>query len=197
MTRKPTRRASSSSAAPTRFRLCDSMCWRRLRSTTQSTLLPVVLARCGAAVPDQLGIEARLGDLVIFGVDLADQVEVDEAVVHRRDQRVGLQDRRARDRVVAAGRIDDDHVGLLRPAARSRRRARPRYGPRALRRRPAAGPSRAGAWSRRGSRDSGSWSAGGCRGRARRRGGPTRRARWRCEPRSSTCRCRPFRWRRR
>ena len=30
---------------PTRLRLCDSMCWRRLRSTTQSTLLPVALAR--------------------------------------------------------------------------------------------------------------------------------------------------------
>jgi hypothetical protein len=39
------------------------------------------------------------------------QVEVDEAVVHRRDQSVGLEDRSARDRIVAAGRVDDDHVG--------------------------------------------------------------------------------------
>ena len=45
---------------------------------------------------------------------LADEVEVDEAVVHRRDQRVGLEDRRAGNRVVAAGRVDDDHVGCSR-----------------------------------------------------------------------------------
>ena len=197
MTRKPTRRASSSIAAPTRLILCDSICCRRLRSTTQSTLLPVGLGALGAAVPDQLGIEARLGDLVIFGVHLADQVEVDEAVVHRRDQRVGLEDRRARDRVVAARRVDDDHVGLLGQPRDAPPRGRLRSGPRALRRPPAEAPFRAGAWSRRGSRDSGSWSAGGCRDRARRRGGPKRRARWRCGPRSSTCRSRPFRWRRR
>src|SRR5687767_1928320 len=36
-----------------------------------------VLGALGAAVPDQLGVEARPGDLVILGVDLADQVEVD------------------------------------------------------------------------------------------------------------------------
>src|SRR3982750_2778404 len=35
------------------------------------------------AVPDKLGIEARLGDLIIFRMDLADQVEVDKTVVHR------------------------------------------------------------------------------------------------------------------
>ena len=46
-------------------------------------------------------------------MDLADQVEVDEAVVHRRDQRVGLEDRGAGDRVVAAGRVDDDDVRLV------------------------------------------------------------------------------------
>ena len=46
-------------------------------------------------------------------MNLADEVEVDEAVVHRRDQRVGLEDRGAGDRVVAAGRVDDDHVGML------------------------------------------------------------------------------------
>ena len=49
-------------------------------------------------------------------MDLADQVEVDEAVVHRRDQRVGLEDRGPGDRVVAARRVDDDHVGIVRTA---------------------------------------------------------------------------------
>ena len=43
-----------------------------------------------ARFPDQLGVEAQAADLEGLGVDLADQVEVDEAVVHRRDQRVGL-----------------------------------------------------------------------------------------------------------
>src|SRR5437764_3136093 len=45
--------------------------------------LAALLGALGAAVPDQLGIEAWLGDLVIFRVDLANEVEVDEAVVHR------------------------------------------------------------------------------------------------------------------
>ena len=49
-------------------------------------------------------------------MDLADEVEVDEAVVHRRHQRVGLQDRGAGDRVVAAGRVDDDDVGVFATA---------------------------------------------------------------------------------
>ena len=48
-----------------------------------------------AAVPDQLGIEARPRDLVIFGMHLADEVEVDEAVVHRRHERIRAKDRRA------------------------------------------------------------------------------------------------------
>ena len=52
---------------------------------------------------------------------LADQVEVDEAVVHRCDQSVGLEDRRAGDGVIAAGRVHDDHVGVLRqPVDRGR-----------------------------------------------------------------------------
>ena len=67
-------------------------------------------------VPDQFGVKARLFDLKAFGVDLPDQVEIDEAVVHRRDERVGKRDRRARQRIVAAGRIDDDEVGILAEA---------------------------------------------------------------------------------
>ena len=50
-------------------------------------------------------------------MDLADEVEVDEAVVHRRHQRIGPEDRRAGDRVVATGRVDDDDVGLSGEAA--------------------------------------------------------------------------------
>ncbi len=46
-------------------------------------------------------------------MDLADQVEIDEAVVHRRHQRVGLEDRRTGDRIVAAGRVDHDDVRLF------------------------------------------------------------------------------------
>ena len=54
---------------------------------------------------------------------LADEVEVDEAVVHRRDQGVGLEDRGAGDRVVAARRVDDDHVGMLGEASDGREQA--------------------------------------------------------------------------
>src|SRR6185369_5170779 len=72
-----------------------------------------LLGALGAAVPDQLGIEARPRDLVILRVDLADEVEVDEAVVHRRDERIGLEDGSAGNRVVATRRIDDDDIGML------------------------------------------------------------------------------------
>ena len=116
MTRKPTRRASSSSAAPTRRRLCEFDVLEAVAKHDPVDALAGRLGALGAAVPDQFGIEAGLGDLEVFGVDLADQVEVDEAVVHRRDQRVGLEDRGAGDRIVAAGRVDDDDVGTGRQA---------------------------------------------------------------------------------
>src|SRR5689334_482868 len=64
----------------------------------------------GAAVPDQLGIKARLGYFVVLRMNLADEVEVDEAVVHRRDERVRPQDRGLGDRVVTTGGVDDDDV---------------------------------------------------------------------------------------
>ena len=110
MTRKPTRRASSSRAAPTRLRLWLSICWQRLRSTPSRRSCRSAW-RARAAVPDQLGIEARPRDLVIFGMHLA-EVEVDEAVVHRRHERIRAKDRRAGNIVVAARRVDDDHVGM-------------------------------------------------------------------------------------
>src|SRR3954463_16745700 len=75
--------------------------------------LAALLGALGPAVPDQLGIKARLGDLVIFRVDLTDPIEVDEAVVHRRDERIRLEDRGTSNRVVAAGRVDHDDVSLF------------------------------------------------------------------------------------
>src|SRR5687768_7015005 len=53
--------------------------------------LPSLLGALRAAVPDQLGVEARFRDLVTLRIHLADEIEVDEAVVHRRDQRVSTQ----------------------------------------------------------------------------------------------------------
>src|SRR5947209_17726100 len=50
----------------------------------------------GAAVPDHLGVKARARNLVIFRVHLTDEVQVDKAVVHRRDERVGLENGGAR-----------------------------------------------------------------------------------------------------
>ncbi len=69
--------------------------------------------RAGAAIPDQLGIEAGPLDLVGLGIDFADQVEIDEAVVERRDQGVGAEHRFAGEGIVAAGGVDDDDVGIL------------------------------------------------------------------------------------
>src|SRR5438270_1362016 len=71
------------------------------------------LRALSTAVPDQLGIETWPSDLVILGMDLADEVEINETVVHRRDQSVGLEDRRAGNRIVAPRRVDHDHVGIL------------------------------------------------------------------------------------
>ena len=71
------------------------------------------LGALGAAVPDQLRVEARLAHAIGLGVDLADQVEVDEAVVDRRNQSVGAHDRGAGMGIVAARRVDDDEVGAL------------------------------------------------------------------------------------
>ena len=82
-----------------------------------------LLGALGAAVPDQLGIEAGPGDLVILRVDLTDEVEIDEAVVHRSDERVGAKDRGPGDRVVAPGSVDDDHVGFRRKPLDSGREA--------------------------------------------------------------------------
>jgi hypothetical protein len=164
MTRKPTRRASSSSAAPTRCRL-----WLRCAGGGCAARPSRRSCRClgalGAAVPDQLGIEARLGDLEVLGMDLADEVEVDEAVVHRRDQRVGLEDRGAGDGSSRPG------VSITSTSASGRQPAIAASSASSLwssstSKRAAAARCRAGAWSRRGSRDSGSWCAGGCRGRA-------------------------------
>ena len=83
----------------------------------------VGLAARLARVPHHLGEEARAADLVRLGIDLADQVEVDEAVVHRRDQRVGAGERGAGERRVAARRVDDDEV---EPAPTPSRRSRAR-----------------------------------------------------------------------
>jgi hypothetical protein len=56
---------------------------------------------------------AQAADLEGLGVDLADQIEVDEAVVHRRDQRIGLRRRVAGESVVAARRVEHHEVRAL------------------------------------------------------------------------------------
>ena len=56
-----------------------------------------------ARFPDHFGVKARAGDLVAFGIDPANKVEVDEAVVDRGHQRIGAGDRDPGQRVVAPG----------------------------------------------------------------------------------------------
>src|SRR5690606_32067458 len=70
-------------------------------------LPPLERARL-ARVPDQLGIEAQSADLERLGIDLADQIEIDEAVVERSNQRVGADRRMTREEIVAARRVDDE-----------------------------------------------------------------------------------------
>ena len=64
-----------------------------------------------AHFPDQFGIKARFLDAECFGIDLADQIKVNEAVVDRRHDGIGPGERCARNRIIAAGRIDDDEIG--------------------------------------------------------------------------------------
>jgi hypothetical protein len=70
----------------------------------------------GAAVPDQLCVEAGPTDPVGFRVDLADEVEIDETVVDRRDQRVGTDHRCARVGIIAPGCVHHDDIDILRHA---------------------------------------------------------------------------------
>ena len=149
-----------------------------------------------AAVPDQLGVEARPAHLEGLGVDLADQVEVDEAVVDRGDERVGADHRGAGIGVVAARRVDDHDLGLARDPrdrlaqALALMRIEGRIGRHRQRR---AGPLHP---SPRDCRDSGPASAAACRDRAPPLSAPAPPAPPRCAPRWWTCRCRLSRWRR-
>ena len=102
MTRKPTRRDSSVERGADALEVVRFDVLEAVAQHDPVDALAGRLGALGAAVPDQFGVEAGLGDLEILGVDLADEVEVDEAVVHRRDERVGAQDRGAGDRIVAA-----------------------------------------------------------------------------------------------
>src|SRR3546814_2375452 len=49
--------------------------------------------------------------LVAVGIDLSDQVEIDEAVVDRCHQRIGFRQRDSAKHAVAARRVDDDEIG--------------------------------------------------------------------------------------
>jgi len=66
-----------------------------------------------ARLPDGLGIDARLEQIEAHRVDMAQDVEVDEAVVHRGDDQVGAGMGQPRQGRVAAGRVDDHEVGVL------------------------------------------------------------------------------------
>src|SRR3546814_20691399 len=74
---------------------------------------PVGLGARLARVPDQLRIEAGARDLKGFGVDLSEQVEIDEAVVYRGNERVGARSKVAREDIVAPRRGGDEIVGAL------------------------------------------------------------------------------------
>src|SRR3546814_4959915 len=58
-------------------------------------------------------MEAGARDLKGFGGDLSDQVEIDEAVVDRGNERVGARRKVAREDIVAPRRVGDEIVGAL------------------------------------------------------------------------------------
>ena len=67
-------------------------------------------AALAARLAHHLGVVARAGDREGRGIDGAEHVEIDEAVVERRDQRVGHRMREPHQVGVGARRIDHDEV---------------------------------------------------------------------------------------
>ena len=85
------------SASPTRclFLASIRLTEVRLRITTQS-----IGVRCGlglplAAVPNHFAVDRGAHDIGAIGVDVAEQVEIDKAVIERRDQGIGAGMRQA------------------------------------------------------------------------------------------------------
>ena len=68
-------------------------------------------------LPDHLGIDRRPLDRAAARVEARQHVEVDEAVVHRRDQRVGRRVRQPRVGAVGARAVDDDVVAAATSSA--------------------------------------------------------------------------------
>ena len=64
-------------------------------------------------IPDQFGVETRALDSERLRIDLADQVEIDKAVVDRGDDGVRGSERSTRERGIAPRRIDDQEIHAL------------------------------------------------------------------------------------
>jgi hypothetical protein len=86
----------------------------RLRITT------VALGPGLALLPHHLGVDARAQDRPGAPVDMGDNIEIDEAVVDRRDQRVGVGMRQPRQIAVGSRAVHHQIVGLLRQLADDR-----------------------------------------------------------------------------
>ena len=63
-----------------------------------------------AQIPDQFRIKAELLHLEGFAINLSDQIEVHEAIINGRHDRVCLADRCARQGIVTARRINHDKI---------------------------------------------------------------------------------------
>jgi len=66
-----------------------------------------------ALLPHRFGINRRTHDLERVGIDARQEVEVDEAVVERRQERVGPRMGEPAEMGVAAGRVDDHEIDLV------------------------------------------------------------------------------------
>ena len=66
-----------------------------------------------AGFPDQFGVERQATDLEGFSIDLPDEVEIDEAVIERGDERIGPGCGVAGEGIVAARRVEQHEVHAL------------------------------------------------------------------------------------
>src|SRR5262249_2132426 len=95
--------ASFSSASPTLRLLRESIAHH-----DPVDRLTIALGPLHLLLPDDLAVGAGAEHARRIAADLGQQIHVDEAVVDRRDQRVGDAEGVAREEGIAAGAVDDD-----------------------------------------------------------------------------------------
>ncbi len=108
--RKPMRLASRSSTSPTARLLRASVAPEAVAHHDPVDRAAIAHGAALLRLPHHLAVEAGPRDAQRLRVHLRQQIEIDEAVVHRRDQRIRKRVSKTREMRVAARRVDHDHV---------------------------------------------------------------------------------------